>query len=95
MFVYSIKRKDNGKEFIGAAIAETSKQAVLNKHYKCNFCKKLHTDLKNLGMKEFKVSVLYETSELKNLEDMEEYYIISRKTLQPNGYNENTGHKLL
>ncbi len=95
MFVYSIKRKDNGKEFIGAAIAETSKQAVLTKHHKYSFCKELHTDLKKLGLKEFKVSVLYETTDLKNLEDMEEYYIISRETLHPNGYNENTGHKLL
>lgn len=95
MFIYSIKHKDTGKEFIGAAIAENSKVAALDKHKSKCLCKELHEDLNKFGVKNFKVSVLYETSQLENLENMEEYYIISRNTLQPNGYNENTGYKML
>jgi len=95
MFVFSIKNKSNNKEFIGAALKENSKEAVYNKykHHKLN--DELYNDLNKYKAKDFKVSVLYQTDSLERLESMEEFYIKKNNSLSPNGYNTDTGYKIL
>lgn len=100
MFVYSIKNKKTGKEFIGGFIGATNKGreglnlGVLLKHYKQKLNKELHEDLQKEGMTAFSATILYQTDNLKTLEDMEEFYILKRNTIEK-GYNTNTGYRLL
>ena len=94
MFVYSIKNKKTGKEFIGGYIGSNTKVGVLLKHYKQKLNKELHKDLQKEGMTAFNVTILYQTNDLKTLEDMEEFYILKRNTIEK-GYNTDTGYRLL
>lgn len=91
--VYSIKNLKNNKEYIGVTRNPFHRfeQHVSNakKYYK--YGNMLYKDMHNQGLKDFSISILEENIKDSDRDKREQFWIKSRNTLVPNGYNISIG----
>lgn len=83
MVIYLITNKLNGKQYVGQTVRKLKER--MYQHMNGD----LYIDLalKKHGIENFTVEVLEECATLDELNEREKYWIKTRNTLEPNGYN--------
>jgi hypothetical protein len=91
MFVYLLKNKINGKEYVGKSRRSDKKQRLREHKRKTNLKRTggpLYEEIRLFGSENFEYSILIDNIiEEKDLNKAERELIISRNSLYPNGYN--------
>ena len=89
--IYLIKNKINNKCYIGQTIRSLKKR--WKEHCSETGCSAINGAIKKYLPENFEVSVLIETNDDEELDDLETKYIQQYNSLYPNGYNIQTGGK--
>lgn len=79
----------SGKSYIGQTTRKFEKR--LHEHVKTDCCKIISVAIKKYGIENFNISILCQTDNEEELDELEKKYILEYNCLEPNGYNIRTG----
>lgn len=87
--IYKIDCEVSGKSYIGKTIQPLKKRMGQHKNKK-SYCRALRQAIEEYGWDKFKISIIWEGCSSK-LGEMEDIYINDYGTIEPNGYNIQSG----
>lgn len=86
MIIYKITNKLNGKTYIGQTIRDLE-QRFIEHTFPSSGCKAIRDAIKKYGEENFSIEELAKASSQDELNKLEKFFIETRNTLSPNGYN--------
>jgi len=86
MIIYKITNKLNNKVYIGQTIRDLE-QRFIEHTFPSSGCKAIRDAIKKYGEENFSIEELAKASSQDELDKLERFFIESRNTLSPNGYN--------
>lgn len=86
MIIYTITNRVNGKQYVGQTIYSLERRWRLHCS-KYSGCTAIHNAIEKYGVSNFEINIIDHATTQQELDEKEQYWITTLKTLAPSGYN--------